>query len=158
MVGKIIKIIGWFFVGLAATFITFIAFAIYEFITWTGEYDLGEGYKYLDNAPEFIAGPSEESVGGNRENYIQNVPPRVLDYHCDKEHIIVKQNPKDAPLDPWFFPEYGNIYHFNHGKDFDYYWIIDKKEHKICGPYDYEEFKGRCIEMDVKLEFKDRKL
>lgn len=160
IVGKIIK---WFLIGLTATvmiLITNVAVLMvvvyYCAATMGTSVDLGSGYEYFEEE-QYIAGPYRARFEGDKE-YIQNLPPKILDYNYDRNHIIVKQSPKGARIDMLAFPECDSLYHFDQGYNFDYYWIIVKKEHRICGPYDYEEYKKKCIEMDVKLKFNKIKL
>lgn len=114
--------------------------------------NLGSGYEYFSDS-RFISGPTRAMVG-NKSNYIESIPPRIIDYDYNNRHIIVKQNPNEAYLDPYFFPECDSLYSFDHGYDFDYYWIIDKVNHNIYGPYDIDVFKEKCDSLGVKLEFK----
>lgn len=158
MVGKILK---WFLIGLTATVVVFIVNTViflgilyFSMANMDASVDLGSGYEYWTEDMVIYCRTSITGSEGNREY----IPPRVLDYNYDKNHIIVKQSPKGARIDKEPFTECDSLYHFDHGYNYDYYWIIDKKEHRILGPYDYEEFKEKCIEMDVKLKFKNRKL
>lgn len=41
--------------------------------------------------------------------------------------------------------------------DFDYYWIVDKKQHDIHGPYSYDRFIEKCNQMGVELSFETPK-
>ncbi len=67
---------------------------------------------------------------------IPNIPPRVVEYHRNSKHIIVKQRPYQfAPdIDGWRNVNYPN------GYDTTYYWLIVKTKHLFIGPLDSIQF------------------
>lgn len=64
--------------------------------------------------------------------------PRILSYKRDSEKEVAQVRKE---------PEY------RHGWWCDYYWIIDKEDCRIRGPYNLEEFNEMCDSLGVSLQF-----
>ena len=83
--------------------------------------NLGNGYTYYSE---------QQHISGGHE-----IPPRVIEYKYNDDIIIAKQRPM----------KYANImykeYNYFMGRDTLYYWIIEKKVHRIIGPLDYKKFR-----------------
>ena len=100
---------------------------------------LGKGYSYFN-----------EGCNGSaaiHSNGYDDIPPVVLDLKYNKKFIIVKQKPGlgDIMYKKVTYP-YG---------DSVYYWIIIKKEHRLIGPLNKEEFKRNKEKYNIKLKLSE---
>ena len=126
---KIKKIITIFLLIL----ILLIVWAIISFSFYDENDNLGNGYTYYSE---------QQHISGGHE-----IPPRVIEYKYNDDIIIAKQRPM----------KYANImykeYNYFMGRDTLYYWIIEKKHHRIIGPQDYKIFRKRVSEYNDKSLF-----
>ena len=95
---------------------------VWVIMSFSDENDnLGNGYTYYSE---------QQHISGGHE-----IPPRVIEYKYNDDIIIAKQRPM----------KYANImykeYNYFMGRDTLYYWIIEKKVHRIIGPLDYKKFR-----------------
>lgn len=85
-------------------------------------------------------------------SYTTDIPPYILSYDYDRNHIIVKQSPQ--------YKEYAIYDRINYplGKNHTYYWIIIKRNKEVIGPLSYEDFikKKQIYNVPDKLKFKNR--
>lgn len=132
--GKIIKNIFSLIVSLFL-----LSFLLLSTLFNTNSKDLGDGFIYNgDN--RHILGP------------IDIPPPNIITYNYDEHFITVKQKPQ----------AYDNViydtmkYHYPQGRDTIYYWLIVKKEKKIFGPLNYNDFKKviNKYNLSIKLRLK----
>lgn len=81
---------------------------------------LGNGFIYDDGRKDII---------GQKD-----IPPNIISYDFDSQFVIVKQRP--AKYDNVMYPNYT----YPMGRDAIYYWLIIKKEGKVIGPLDFNQF------------------
>jgi hypothetical protein len=77
-----------------------------------------------------------------------DIPPYVLSFDYDKEYVIAKQKPKEYNEVIYDKREY--IYPL--GRDSIYYWLIIKKEHKVLGPLNLNQFDSLRLHYNVPKE------
>ena len=101
----------------------------------SGRINLGKGYSYFYEQSAILA----------KEN---DIPPTVLDFKYNRKFIIAKQKPKLPSSIMYAKVEYP------YG-DSVYYWIIIKKEHRLIGPLNKEEFKKNKEKYNIKLKLSE---
>lgn len=104
-------------------------------IPWSLTY-LGRGYIY-DNDYKYISGYNK-------------VPPQIECYYNSWLFITIKQNPIKFKRE---YPENFSNYKDNKYKDDTdkiYYWIIDKCNKHLYGPYSYGEYQCKCDSLGVR--------
>ena len=129
----------------------------YVLILWCSchgnHYDMGDGYIYTNHE---IAKSLENGVGYTHIEPL--IPMKVLNYACDKDFIIAYQIPNrewfdfeedDTPKEKVDSLEllYKKICDIHYC-----YWIINKKNGQIYGPFEKKEFESQCIIMGVKIK------
>lgn len=101
--------------------------------------DLGGGYTYMNegggDAAIFHQYPSK---GGE-------IPPSIVSYKYDKDYITAKQIPDTVSMAMGYYREY--VYNGSLNKY--YYWLVIKKDLKILGPLDIDQFNQKRKEYNV---------
>lgn len=93
--------------------------------------NLGGGYVFYFEGGDLNSIFNENPLGGE-------IPPNVLSYNFDRNYIIVKQLPRESIK-----------------KDSISYFIIFKKEKKICGPFNWEQYIREKSKYKITLDFKN---
>lgn len=101
-------------------FIVFIILLILPLFYNSDLTKLGNGFIYDDERKDII---------GQKD-----IPPKIISYSYDSQFVIVKQRPEE--YDNAMYPNYT----YPMGRDTIYYWLIIKKEKKVIGPLDFNQF------------------
>ena len=106
--------------------------------------DLGGGYTYMHEGGGYNVIYHQYPAKGGE------IPPTVVEYKYDKNHITAKQIPDSTSIAMGYYKK--NRY--DRGLNENYYWIIIKKEQKVLGPFDINQFNQKQKEYNVsnKLE------
>lgn len=88
------------------------------------------------------------------ENQLErrDIPPRVIDYVYDKRYILVKQKPK-LPLEQIYYDS--DEFSYPMGTDSVYYWIVDKNKGAVLGPFLFDDYKSKCLELEICLHLSE---
>lgn len=106
------------------------------FIRTDSSIDLGNKYRYVQDAPQTIIYHESANYKGTG---IEIVPPIVLSYKFNDRYIIAKNQEVDEMT--------GN----KEGKP-KHYWIVDKKTNGVLAePMDSSTFYQRLIELDINM-------
>lgn len=92
--------------------------------------NLGDGYVFYYEGGNLNSIFNENPLGGE-------IPPNVLSYNFDSNYIIVKQLSRKSIK-----------------KVTISYFIIFKKEKKICGPFNWDQYIKEKSKYKIALEFK----
>lgn len=104
--------------------------------------DLGDNYRYIQDAPQMIIFHKTEEYEGVG---VEIVPPVVLAYKFNDRYIISKSQEVDE------------ITGSKEGKPI-HYWLIDKEtKGAAVEPMDSMRFYNRLIDLNIDLSFKDKK-
>ena len=86
---------------------------------------------------------------------IECVPPYVDEYKYDSCFIVARQHPKGPDNKKNMFPRPEISYPY--GTNVPYYWIINKSDSTIFGPFDYQQFMITCDSLSVSLRLNNDK-
>lgn len=107
----------------------------------SGIKDLGDGFIY-----------NEECHHITSSNF--DIPPVVKSYYCEKEYIIVCQDPTFYYDGMYNYPQGFTKEKYVNGIDCIYYWIINKREKKVYGPYLSGEFNLLIKKLNIEIDIK----
>ncbi len=87
--------------------------------------------------------------------YKELVPPYVDKYEADSCFIVARQYPKGK----YYFKRVINNADITYPDGFysPYYWIVNKVDTAVYGPYNYQEFICKCDSLNVRIKFEERK-
>jgi len=96
-------------------------------IFWTDNKNLGNGYVYY----------SDKKMISSSNGLFGEIPSVVMSYDYDNNIIIAKQKPLENDPNALL---YDFEYKYFKGYNTIYYWIIIKKENKVIGPMNEEDY------------------
>ena len=127
--------------------ITILIFGIILFVSCSEreKVNLGRGYRF-DYSP-VISG--DYAIFGPYENTYA-VAEDVLRFNFDSTFIIAEQKPREIFFKTSLDETYNKQEELFRKFELRHYWVINKIENKMYGPMNYQEFRNKCIELNIQ--------